>query len=479
MTDQNNNKKATGASIESLTAYFLRLYKIHLGMSQDSPSEIIPVGPYAPNPKLFTYDLRVEQRGEWISRRLTLGRIAEDTGSKSSCFFAIFDKQLVIKIPPTPVKDFDTYLKQIARDKEIARILAPRPCLIPGVSAILSRVHKFPRDHEIKGEQRENIYYEWLRYSTENQVFLKIDGRFAFFMDLAQHMFLPDVVCLFHGQDKKMQQEITHDVLILDTLEKFEGRYGMEYMQLGVELKAALDACESRVRRTISHAAQGRSGRHDATREWFFRYIAGLPPVKTPDELPEGELAKLRDLLAAVTEENRPVIDDYKTMITAHLRRSSASKLTLYMANVAANLLDALAWLKEKGVAIRDIKPDNLLVAGDQARFPVFLGDLSQFSIGLIDFETAVVFRPEKGDVPQPMLGGTPPYATPLNIFSNRMIASVYRDLDRGLYLQDWYAMAALIYGIITGAPLFGKTSRLFLVLPQKMAEAGKAGKSA
>ncbi|MDY6832615.1 MAG: hypothetical protein SWC96_12395 [Thermodesulfobacteriota bacterium] len=474
-----NNKKTAGTTVESLTAYFLKLYKIHLGLSQDSPSEIVPVGPYPPNPKLFTYDLRVEQRGEWVSRRLTLGRIAEDTGSRSSCFFAIFDKQLVIKVPPSPIKDFETYLAHIERDKRIARILAPRPCLIPGVSAILSRVHKFPRDHEIKGEQRENIYYEWLRYSTENQVFLKIDGKFAFFMDLAQHMFLPEVVALFHGQDKKMQQEITADVSILDAMDRFEGRYGMDQMGLGIELKEVLDGFENRARRALGQSVAALSGRHDMPRHWFFRHIAGMPPVKTTEELAAPEQEKLTALLNATVEENRQVIDDYLEMIRNHLRRSSASKLLLYMAAVTANLLEVLAWLKERGVAIRDIKPDNLLVAGDQTRFPVFLADPAQFAIGLIDFETAVVFKPENGKpVAQPMLGGTPPYATPLNLFANKLIAVVYKDLDRALYLQDWYAMAGLIYGILTGSQLFAKTARVFLALPKKIAEASKAGRS-
>ena len=57
------------------------------------------------------------------------------------------------------------------------------------------------------------------------------------------------------------------------------------------------------------------------------------------------------------------------------------------------NMLDLLAWLKIKKVAIRDLKPDNLLVAGDPARFPEFLESASQYSIGLIDVETAVSYE--------------------------------------------------------------------------------------
>ncbi len=474
-------KKGTqGVTTEDLLDFFLKLYKIHLGAVRGSETRVTAIGPYRPNPRLTIYELGVLLKDEWVTRRVTLGRIAEDTGSKSTCFFAIFDSKLVIKIPPSPVKDFETYLKHIERDKKIAALLKPRECLIPNVSAILSRVHKFPRDHEIKGEQREALYYEWLRYSRENQVFLKVAGNFAFFMDLSRHMFLPEVLDLFLGRENRVQEEITHDPAILDQFERFEGRYGLENIQIGVELKDLSNLYESRVCQLFGMSGVMSPDMLHKSRKWFFRHIAGLSPVEQGDEVPEERACSLENLLKSITDENRRIVDEYKAMIAEYLQRSASPRQALYMEGLMANILEMLAYLKDRGVAIRDIKPDNLMVAGDQTKFPVYLAAPDRFSIGLIDFETAVIFKlRENKEIEQPALGGTPPYATPANIFPNNLLVAVYNDLSRALYLQDWYAVVAMLYRIITGTHLFSKTSGIFAALPGKMIQASKSGKTA
>ena len=63
------------------------------------------------------------------------------------------------------------------------------------------------------------------------------------------------------------------------------------------------------------------------------------------------------------------------------------------MAAITTNLLDVLAWFRKKRVSMRDLKPDNLFVAGDPARYPLFLRSVEEFSLGIIDVETAVDFE--------------------------------------------------------------------------------------
>ena len=63
--------------------------------------------------------------------------------------------------------------------------------------------------------------------------------------------------------------------------------------------------------------------------------------------------------------------------------------------------------LKAKGIAIRDLKPDNIFVVGGD-----FLQAANEFSLGLIDFETAVNFSVKDDEISQPLLAGTPAYAT-------------------------------------------------------------------
>jgi serine/threonine protein kinase len=131
--------------------------------------------------------------------------------------------------------------------------------------------------------------------------------------------------------------------------------------------------------------------------------------------------------------------------------------------NLSASALDLLAWIGQRGLALRDLKPENLFVAGEPDAYPIFLNDVERFSIGLIDVETAVIIdavKPE--DIPQPQLAGTPLYATPSHLIPNITLHEVYTDVRTILHMQDWYATIAIIYKIITGRNLFSVTARAF-----------------
>jgi serine/threonine protein kinase len=477
---ENKAESKSGVTVDSLLNYFMTLYKLHLGVPRDTPSEIVVVEPSRQYPKLITYDLLVEYNNGKTSRRVTVGPIAEETGSQSACFFAIYDSKLVIKIPPKPITDFEDYIRCIVRDRKIVATLSPRVCLIPGVSMILDKIYKFPRTNELKGNQREDVYFEWLNYNQEYQRYLKIDGSFAFFMDLSKHMFLSDVLSLFHGLGMKIQEEIIRDPSILDSFEKFEGRYGVENTQIGVDFKDVYKAYDAQACRLMTDASATSSDMLYKMQNWFFSYISGKPLEAADKELSEERVPGLNQLLGRIVEENREVVDRYRVMIADFLRSKRYFQNRRYKEGVVANVIEMLAWLKEKGVAVRDIKPDNLLLAGDMDNYPAFLATPERFSIGLIDFETSVAFQPEKEqEVEQPFLGGTSLYATPLNMFNNNILRTFYKELPRAFYLQDWYSVVAMIYRILTGDSLFPKTSQLFHVAAAKLREAKKANRPA
>jgi serine/threonine protein kinase len=131
------------------------------------------------------------------------------------------------------------------------------------------------------------------------------------------------------------------------------------------------------------------------------------------------------------------------------------------MGAIGSNILDLLAWLRQKGVAMRDLKPDNLFIAGDPAKYPSFLSSAKSYAIGLIDMETAVSFSGKNAkEIKQPQLGGTPYYATPTHLFTNALLTAVYKNLPRIFYLQDWHACAVIIFKIITGETIFLRTAK-------------------
>jgi hypothetical protein len=99
----------------------------------------------------------------------------------------------------------------------------------------------------------------------------------------------------------------------------------------------------------------------------------------------------------------------------------------------------------------------------DPDAYPVFLKNKRAFSIGVIDVETAVSLKPSpSGTIAQPLLGGTPLYATPLHLLKNHTISTYFGNLADALHLQDWFATIAIIFRAVTGRNLFPRAARSF-----------------
>ena len=114
-------------------------------------------------------------------------------------------------------------------------------------------------------------------------------------------------------------------------------------------------------------------------------------------------------------------------------------------------------------ILMEQLSDMNLFVDADPDKYPVFLKDSTAFSIGVIDVETAVSLVPaQDGNLAQPLLGGTPLYATPLHLYKNRTISTYFGDLADAFHLQDWFATIAIIFKAITGRNLFPRAARSF-----------------
>jgi serine/threonine protein kinase len=195
------------------------------------------------------------------------------------------------------------------------------------------------------------------------------------------------------------------------------------------------------------------------------------------DGFPDKFMIDLNRLLKKSMKDNSNAVDVYRKIVKDYIYRSSFEQNKPQMEAIAANLLDILAWFREKRVSMRDLKPDNLFVAGDPARYPIFLKSAQEFSIGIIDVETAVDFeKSEYKKTKQPMLGGTPFYATPSHFIKNDVIIYKFNNLGKILHLQDWHATLIMIYKVITGDLLFEQTARLFGEVRNLMVNANKPG---
>ena len=118
--------------------------------------------------------------------------------------------------------------------------------------------------------------------------------------------------------------------------------------------------------------------------------------------------------------------------------------------------------MRKNNIAMRDLKPDNVFIVEKSRNIPLFLASPEEYSIGLIDFETAAVLEKDKNNkIKQPMLAGTPSYATPSHLFTNDILDEIYDDISRILHIQDWQAVNSIIYNVITGKRLSQETGKL------------------
>lgn len=442
--------------------FFLTIFKIQLGALKTAPAKFQVVNTINVWPNRV-YELSVFHEGDWVARRMTIGPLGDDGVSKSICYYVIYDDHLVVKIPPEPITDFQEYLSCIKADMRIARRLSPKECIIPRVSVILGRlVSQKAKPKALDPKTMEKGYVERLTTNSQLQENLKIQGSFVFFMDLSRYYFLSSVLTEMHDMDNAMPREILGQPQIIWDTYEFEGRYGRHNAHIGFEMRNIYDEYEREINRLLIQYGVSTSLPTYTMKGWFLTHLSGRGRIESAGELSQSFIEDLNALSRESMIDNRVSIESYRRVVREYIYTSTIARFKAEMGSIVTNLIGLLIWLGRKQVAMRDLKPDNLLIAGDLDKYPQFLRSPDQFSIGFIDVETAVDYGKESVDeIMQPQLGGTPKYATPTHLFPNELIIALYGDLKRILHLQDWYAAVAMIFKVITGGTLFEKTATL------------------
>ena len=442
---------------ETVVAFFLNLFKHQLGVSEETPSAFSPVED-EPFTGSYVYELRVQAGHDLKTRRMTIAPLGEESGSRSRCFYVIYDDHLVIKVPPTHIENLSHYIESLRREAHIIDRLAMKECVIPRVSAILKRIHTFPDEAHFTPEEIEGRYMKWLIASPESQKYLRIGQGFAFFMDFSKYYFLEHIIEYLHDTKEKMYREIRGHSEILWDLTTLENNYGPESLPVFSAIGQVYNRYEKRIRRLLSEYDLSSSVTPYHIKEWFFTYLAKDEVTDLEKALDPEFMVDLDELLKNVMATHVESVDNYRNTARAIVSEKQFAQTSSSMKGLVANHLDLLARLRQKGVALRDLKPDNLLVAGDPGRYPEFLSHSDEYQIGIIDVETAVILE---GTTEEPQLGGTPHYATPSHFFGNEVLRHAFIDVPKTLHLQDWHAMVGIIYRVITGGVLFDKTAQL------------------
>lgn len=445
---------------EDVVKHFLEIYRAQLGARPDAPGRFEPVegakGAFG-----VIYELGIMTGGEWHTRRLTIGPLGEAGTQRSHTWFVIYDRYIVVKIPPKPLTDFSAYLKELVYGNSLADRLAPTECVVPNVTVIMELLAP-NRNTSLSATDIEKGHVGRLSVNTNYQRHLRIGPSFAFFMDLSRYYFLGRVLDDIHISRQSVEEEIIGHPHILWDPNEFDGRYGKARAASCGKIAGVFDLFEGEVNRLLVQFGISTSLPIFSIRSWFIQYLAGRQSPTTDQNLSAAFMDELNTLATLAMAEQAEVVTAYRGMIHDYLFEKNMVKTRAMSCSIVTNLLDLLAGLNKRYIAIRDIKPDNLLIAGDPENYPSFLTSPTGFKLGIIDVETAAYLSMgEKGRMDQPLLGGTPKYATPSNLFSNEVIREQFGEVARILRLQDWFATAALIFKVVTGKDLFENSAPL------------------
>ncbi len=457
-----------------VVGFFLNLFKQQIGASPDAPVEYVPLMSKNSGPN-HIYELRVQHMSDWATRRMTIGPLGEESGSKSKCYYVIYDIHMVVKIPAKPVTDFEQYIESIKKEADIVNKLIPKECIIPKVSVILDMIHTFPDSGDIPPETLEEKYINWMRQSPEYQKYLRINNTFVYIMDLSRYYFLSHILDELHDIKHLIAKEITENGEIIWEPTTFKGRYGTETDAI-FEIRDVFNRCAVNVRRLVDKAGITATVSDYQIQSWFIAHLAqGQISANGNSGYPANFIHDLNRLIKKTVRDHARVVGVYRKTIKDYVYMSFFEQNKAQMTAITTSLLDVLAWFRKKRVSMRDLKPDNLFVAGDPARYPLFLRSADEFSMGIIDVETAVDFEKSKyKKTQQPLLGGTPFYATPSHFIKNDILVDKFGGLGKILHLQDWHATLVMIYKVITGELLFDQTAKLFGDLRHMMIQANQ-----
>jgi serine/threonine protein kinase len=460
---------------KSVEQFFLNIYRRQVEAAPDDKVRIVRVS-VPPSSANRVFELQVQKEDELKKRRMTIGPLGETSGSKSQCFYVIYDTHMVLKVPPVPIKDFDDYIRRIRNEAHIVKKLAPKECIIPNVSVILKAIHTFRDTKYLSEEELESKYIQWLHMHPEYQEYLKIDNSFIFFMDLSRYYFLSHVVDGLHVYQQEIEKEIVHDAAIVQDGQRFIEKYGKRYEKVSEQLQQIFGDFEEKVKMLMGQSKEEIPPSEKHKREWFVTHLARGKIEEKAFGHSNAFLLEIRMLLKRIFEINPAIAKNYRKITTQFLRHRSFARNRNKMEGLITNLLDLLEWLGKCDVAMRDLKPDNLLVAGNPDHYPNFLSTPEDYSIGLIDVEISIDYNPERGHRSvQPTLAGTPLFATPSHFFQNNILSDVYGDLKKVFHMQDWHAMVAIMYEVVTGEHLYPGTAARFPSMVERFQKYAKA----
>lgn len=425
-----------------------------------------------------TYEVHFRTGSRTLRRRFTAYRL-NNVHAKSECY-QVNDPHghyLVVKIPPQPINDFETYLKAVVHERSLAeRLLALGvKVVVPCVGAVMRHVYPLTDGQELSHSEVERRYLTLLRHSGDRYLdCFRVDGSFVFFLEFLDSPFLGRVVRDFYDQellDSLQRQYFERDIKLMgernrhsfiDQYHHGGSRRGLEMLFAGVrrefvefcrQVDAVFTGCPLSVGiwqkqewfllRTFGERVDG----EDFFREWQVEDVDPEPLAKQLCQVLQEPLAETG------------VIARYRQFLERQARWSAFRFGFPRMRKIGNKLLELLAALEKLGLVLRDLKVDNLFIVDED------------MELGVIDLETG-------GDLSTGSFEGLVPAGMPSNMtLSNLLFVEQMRrlygeaEVATILHLQDWYATISMLFESTIGMICFDEARQYILMLNREIDE--------
>jgi serine/threonine protein kinase len=459
-----DSERQDGSLQELVVSFFLQLYGAQCAPGRQPQVRYSASSASGPHGTTI-FELQVKDRAKIHRRRMSIGPLGPVGEGHSNCFIVIFDVHLVVKLPRSPITDYGHYIDSMDREREIAARLKGVPVIAPRVTTILEKVHRFGDHDSLSPDEVEGRYIAWMRRNPAFQRYLKVGDSFAFFMELSSHRFLHHVYGDLHLNEARIRGEIRDHGHLIWKPHEFIGRYGAAAQPVCAQLQGIYTNC----RRSLDLP-----GREPVLTDYQHKkaFLEALSAhVHKPGTASSSDEASLH--MHGLVGAQEAVLRHYRRTLVGYLQKTLFMRHRQQIGALVANTLYLTSWLHGRRIALRDLKPDNLLVVGESGDFPDFLKRREGFRLGLIDLETATAYQGQGeggGLLSPPKPGGTPLYATPSHFVSFELLATIYPDPFEVLLEQDWYAAIAICFRTVTGEHLWDGTAGLFSALVETLA---------